>query len=246
MTSWPNRGSGRPWVYGHRGARGTVDENTLLSFETALAEGADGIELDVRLNHEGAILVFHDETLERMTDGRDRREVFDVPTSELAKVALSRGGAIPQLSEVLEWASRRDLFLNVELKPRHDDAQRLTARVMQEILSTAERRLQSRILLSSFSPDVVAQAAAQQWPLPIAFLVDPKSPLMPPDVGANHYGVHPHHTLVGPNQLAEFREVGTFINVWTVNERRVAEEMNALRIDGLVTDEPRKIRDLFE
>ncbi len=246
MTNWPTRNIRRPWIYGHRGARGAVSENTLLSFETALDDGADGIELDVRLNHEGAIVVFHDDNLERMTEGRDRREVFDVPIRELAKVALNRGGAIPSLPEVLNWAARRKLFLNIELKPRRDDARRLAVSVMQEILQKAAPQLQSRVLLSSFSPDVMAQASEQQWPLPIAFLISAKNLEVPPSMGLTRFGVHPHYPLADTDRLAEFHKLGTFINVWTVNEGGVAEALNALQVDGIVTDEPRRIRDLFD
>jgi glycerophosphoryl diester phosphodiesterase len=223
-----------------------VTENTLLSFGTALEDGADGIEFDVRLNHEGACIVFHDETLDRMTEGGDPREVFVVSAHELTKLALNRGGTIPLLQEVLRWANSRDLFLNIELKPRLDDARRLAANVMQEIRTYAEFRLQSRILVSSFSPDVIAYAIEQQWQLPTAFLTGPNNPLLPPCVGIERFGVHPHFSLMTPSQWAVFRQAGSFINVWTVNECSVAEELNSLQVDGLVTDDPRKMRDLFE
>src|SRR6478752_9574719 len=94
------RNAERPYVLGHRGARHAAPENTLRAFELALAEGADGVELDVRLDADERVIVLHDRTLERVTDGSERRDVETLGAHELDRVSL-RGERVPLLADVL-------------------------------------------------------------------------------------------------------------------------------------------------
>src|SRR5262245_52384253 len=107
-ASWPSwrRPPGhRPWVLGHRGARRAAPENTLRAFELARSEGADGVELDVRLTGDGQIVVLHDPTLERVSGGRDRRRVEALDFSELGRVDVGERERAPRLVDVLAWAA---------------------------------------------------------------------------------------------------------------------------------------------
>src|SRR6185312_2950197 len=104
---------GRVWVVGHRGAMGYCPENTLASFQRGLELGADWIELDVHLSRDGALIVIHDETLERTTDGHGL--VRDHTLAELKQLDAGDGQRIPTLSEVLAWARQRDTIVDIEI-----------------------------------------------------------------------------------------------------------------------------------
>src|SRR6185436_14185576 len=106
------RRADRPLILGHRGVRGTLPENTLAAFEAAAGEGADGIELDVRVCGTGELVVVHDPTLERVTGGRDRRAIAEIAHHELARVDVGAGQRVPTLTEVLAMARTRRLRVN--------------------------------------------------------------------------------------------------------------------------------------
>src|SRR5437763_13614314 len=100
---------GRVWVVGHRGAMGHCPENTLASFARGLELGADWIELDVHLSRDGQLIVIHDETLDRTTNGHGL--VKDHSLAELKQLDAGQGQAIPTLAEVLDWARTHDTIL---------------------------------------------------------------------------------------------------------------------------------------
>src|SRR5438874_12810464 len=105
---------GRLWVVGHRGAMGYCPENTLASFERGLELGADWIELDVHLSRDGALVVIHDETLQRTTNGHGL--VREHTLSDLARLDAGAGQHVPALPEVLGWAREHNTILDIEIK----------------------------------------------------------------------------------------------------------------------------------
>jgi glycerophosphoryl diester phosphodiesterase len=244
--SWPQRAASRPWIYGHRGVRDGETENTLPAFETALAQGADGIEFDVQLNYEGAIVVFHDESLERMTGGADTRALFDIPVAELRNIDLLDGGRIPLLEDVLSWAARRRTYLNIELKPQGHDSRRLATAVMRALEVRADVELKSRVLLSSFSTDVLVWAHEQKPWVPFAQLIGADAREALADPRAVGQGVHPHCSMVSALGMDRMRVARAFVNAWTVNECAMAQHLDSIKVDGLITDYPGRIRNSFE
>jgi len=91
LKAWQRPEGARPFVLGHRGARHAAPENTLAAFELARTEGADGIELDVRLDGSGRVIVLHDPTLVRVTRGADTRHAEDIPSRELSRLDVGKG-----------------------------------------------------------------------------------------------------------------------------------------------------------
>src|SRR2546423_4915557 len=122
-----------PLVFGHRGVRGEAPENTMTAFELAASGGAAGVELDVRLCRSGEVVVCHDPSLERMTGGRDSRNVADLTLAELQRIDVGNGERVPPLEQVLGWARARPILVNVELKrdvPNRVRLVRETARLL--------------------------------------------------------------------------------------------------------------------
>ena len=245
MKGWPKRFTGRPWIYGHRGARGSAPENTILSFENALNEGADGVEFDVRLNFEGKVIVFHDESLERVTHGRDVRALHAVAQRDLRAIVLDSGASIPALADVLAWAGGNAGLLNIELKPRDDDASHLAAAVVEDILNKCDQSVRDRIVLSSFSMAAVNGVRELHSDISVALLLGPSDRYQLTQIDLSQLGVHPHYTLMDGEPSAKHNVNAAFVNVWTVNDTEVAESLNLVGVDGLISDIPRTIRDLF-
>src|SRR5258708_25566259 len=105
---------GRVWIAGQRCAMGYCPESTLRSFERGLELGADWIELDVHLSRDGKLIVIHDETLDRTTNGHGL--VRDHTLPELKELDAGDGQRIPTLNEVLEWARRVNTVVDIEIK----------------------------------------------------------------------------------------------------------------------------------
>ena len=107
-------------IFAHRGASGYAPENTLEAFRLAMEQGADGIELDVHLTKDGEVVVIHDETLNRTSDGQGK--VRDYTLEELKKFSFHnhiekyKGVQIPTLKEVLDLVENSSMKVNIELK----------------------------------------------------------------------------------------------------------------------------------
>ncbi len=100
-------------MVGHRGARGHVAENTLASVKKAMELGVDGIEIDVFACASGELVVFHDKTLEKLTDATGYIE--DIDLDSIRKITVLGSEPIPTLDEVLQTIQAK-VVLNIELK----------------------------------------------------------------------------------------------------------------------------------
>lgn len=244
MTAGWQRQGGRPLVLGHRGARHAAPENTLAAFELAREEEADGVELDVRLDASGGIVVLHDRTLERVTDGRDRRDVEVVPADELSRIDLGGGARVPALAEVLAWAAERDFLVNVELKHDVSRRARLIAGVVE--LVRTQKSAGDWLLLSSFHPEIVWRLARRLPDVRVAWLVHKGQRFARHAFGFRLLGagaVNPEHVLCTPRRIARWHHGGARVNAWTVNDPDRARDLAALGVDAIISDEPGKIRD---
>ncbi len=244
--SWPRRAAGRPWIYGHRGMRDAVAENTIHAFEAALRQGADGVEFDVRINREAEVVVFHDESLDRMTEGEDVRRVADLSLAELRGVRLRERGAIPSLEEVLDWASARRAYLNIELKQDEGAGELLVSAVLRALNRGDRTELKQRVILSSFSPEILTWLVGYGAELPLARLLDPHDRDQEVCLPSGVDGLHPHFTQPNRGNPRQGAQAACFVNAWTVNDTATALRLDALGIDGIITDQPRAIRWLFD
>jgi glycerophosphoryl diester phosphodiesterase len=229
-----------PLVVGHRGGRGDgwPTENTLDAFDQAHKQGARAIELDVRTCAGGDVVVFHDETLGRMTEGRDARRVSDVSRDDLHDVALKGGGEIPALAEVLSWARARGVAVNVEMK--HDVPHRLQ---LARATVGAVRASGADVLLSSFDPLLLALAAAVDLSLPRALLAHETQGLWAEALQeiarpSLVRSLHVERTQATAVALARYRRRGLRVGVWTVNDPDEARELVRLGAASIITDHP--------
>jgi glycerophosphoryl diester phosphodiesterase len=240
--SWPAASpSPRPLLIGHRGASAHAPENTLRAFRQALALGADGIECDVQHSADGTLVIIHDDTVDRTTNGTGN--VGALRYAELAALDAGDGERIPTLDETLRWAtdataSGRAPFLNLELKEAGTGPDTLAALTRMgydgpiaissfDYPSLEEtRRLNGAVelwLLSPrFTPDLLAQARA---------------------IGATCLDLW--HGAITDEVAARCTEAGLGLVAWTVNEEADVRRLRALGpvLHGLIGNYPERLRE---
>jgi glycerophosphoryl diester phosphodiesterase len=236
------RGVTVPRVVAHRGGRGpdSPAENTLEAFQKAHDAGARAIELDVRPCATGEIVVMHDPTLARMTDGRDGRTVASVPWSELTRLALTGGALTPTLDAVLAWARDHGVVVNVEMK--HDVPNRVALAHATARVVTASR---AAVVLSSFDPLLLACASVScRGPRAIltyadegfrgrALLAAARRPVFD--------AVHIERTQASAALVQRLADRGLAVGIWTVNDVAEARDLLALGASYVITDRPREL-----
>jgi len=227
-------------VLGHRGARHAAPENTLAAFELSRLEGADGIELDVRLDGSGQVIVLHDPLLSRVTKGADTRHAEDIPSRELSRLDVGNGERVPTLVEVLSWACTHGQRVNIELK--HDVRKRVL--LLRQIERIVTRQALPPVIFSSFHPYFVWWLARRLPELPRAWLVHKKQLLLRYAPGLRQLGanaLHPEHALANRARVARLKDAHFLVNTWTVNEPARARELARIGVDAIISDVPGKI-----
>lgn len=217
---------------GHRGARGHEPENTLRSVRRALELGAHGIEIDVRMA-DGEIVVIHDGTLDRTTDGSGA--VSRKSLAQLRALDAGQGERIPTLSEVFETVDRR-AFVNVELKGR-----RTAGPVSALIAEFVEQRGWSYedFVVSSFSRAELRAIADPR--IPIALLLARPTRLYPLSARrVRASAVNPALRYVTRQFVEDAHRRGLRVFVYTVNEPADIARMREWGVDGVFTDYPER------
>jgi len=246
--------SAHPLVFGHRGAAGLAPENTLPSFALALALGVDVLELDVHASSDGVIVVHHDDTLERTTDGTGllRERTYEELQELDAGYQFSRDGRdfpyrghglwIPTLEEVLY--AFPDVAINLEVK---QGAPAIAAEVVRVI---REAGAADRVLLAAEKDAIIAEVRAVADGIPTSFatgeVVDFVNRMTTGDFAdyvpvGTALQIPPRFgeiELVTAESVAVAHGLGLEIHVWTINQRDEMDVLLALGIDGIMSDLP--------
>lgn len=228
-----------PWILGHRGARAHAPENTMAAFDLALAQGAIGVELDVRMTADGQLCIAHDPHLQLRGHPREVA-VSDLSGTQLRKARLLSGEPLPTLEEVLDWQKRTGALVNVELKGDVKAPLWMARRAAELVRAHGG----DGILFSSFHVGQVRQLTKSSAEVPTALLVEAKKSYVErvaPRAALRHVAIHPQASLVTAERMASWRAQGLLVNVWTVNDPKEAVRLSHLGVDALVTDSPRTI-----
>jgi glycerophosphoryl diester phosphodiesterase len=228
-----------PLVLGHRGASARETENTLEAFAAALADGADGVELDVRLCKSGEVVVFHDDELSRLAG--DARRVAELTLAELGAIELRGGRRIPTLDQVLGELDPTAL-INVEVK---SPGAGRAGRLVRAICAVLRRHRRARVLLSSFDPTALLMLRALAPRVPRGLLCGSEQSLPLREGWAAPalapVAIHPERVLVDADRMRRWRRRGLDVNVWTVDELAEARVLADLGVAAIITNRPAEL-----
>jgi glycerophosphoryl diester phosphodiesterase len=237
-----------PLFAAHRGGAALWPENSLLAFRNALALGADFLELDVHLSRDGEVMVIHDATLDRTTDGSG--PVRERTAAELRALHLKdRGGAptaepVPTLDEVVALAAAGQRQMLLEIKT--DDRKRRYPGIEEKVMAVLDRhRFTSFAIVMAFEretwrrvrairPDARAGALYSARALPAAAIEPELQALRQAGIGF----VGLEQRLVTADVARQARLAGLTLGVWTVNERDAIERFIGQGVGVVITDRP--------
>lgn len=255
--------AGRPVVIAHQGGDGLWPSNTLFAFERAAAMGVDVLEMDVHATADGAIVVSHDETVDRLTDGSglikemtlEEVQALDAGYRWNKDPAASypyrgMGLTIPTLEAVFE--AFPDTPLNVEIKQREPA---ITGALCALIL---RHRRQESVLVASFHPEVmttfrrdcpgVATSATESEIRPFfvlnrlfldAVYRPPAEAFQVPEYSGDLH-------VVTERFVRGAHRYNIQVHVWTVDETEEMERLLGLGVDGIITDRPDRLLELLD
>ncbi|MGO4773465.1 glycerophosphodiester phosphodiesterase [Flavobacterium sp. W22_SRS_FK3] len=220
----------------HRGAKGYEPENTLKAFQKALDIHADGIELDVHLSSDGQIIVIHDESIDKMTNGKGF--VNTLSLTELKSVLIDEKYEIPTLREVFDLIDKR-CFVNVELKIF--DAYAKVSALIEEYVSEKNWNY-NHFIVSSFDWNALQEVHHLNPNIPIGVLTETDLDLalaFAEFIKAK--AIHPYYHLLNLENTKEMQEKGFLVLPWTVNIDEDIQKTKSYNVNGIITDFPDKI-----
>lgn len=224
-------------VFGHRGAAGVAPENTLAGFEAGLAAGVRWLELDVQA-HPEALLIFHDDTLARTTNGQGA--LLRTPLATLQTLDAGNGERIPTLESLLRSLKGR-AGLNVELKA----GPQVGVRTAEQLrIALAEGWKAEDLLVSSFDHAELRAFHDACPAIPVAplFARSVKNAIATVE-GLHADTVHLGLAAARAANVRQMRNAGLRVHVYTVNEPEMARTLKALGVSGIFTDFPSRFRD---
>lgn len=214
-------------ITGHRGAAALAPENTLAAFGTALELDVDAVEFDVRTTADDELVVVHDDTVDRTTDGTGR--VDGLTLSELRELDAGDGQSVPTLIEVLDFLADEEVGLRIELKQRG-----VGERVLEAV---RERGLEPRTTVTSFDFEALEEVAGGPARVGVIAPEATEAALEVVDrldAGALFVSVD----AVGADDVETAASRGIELGVWTVNDEAGVDRAVSVGVDSITTDRP--------
>jgi glycerophosphoryl diester phosphodiesterase len=250
----------RPIAFAHRGGSKTWPENTLTAFEGAIARGCRYIEIDLQRTRDGALVVCHDDTLERTTDGRGPIAAHTLATLQTLDAGYwhttdghtypfrGRGIFIPTLEQALALAP--DVRFNLEMKPRGPAMARATwefvrARSDRERLLVASAHSPTVAGFRHLSDGAVATSAGAAEIFAFWLAAKLSLPHAPRYQALQVPVKHGPLTVISPGFVRAAHERGMHVHVWTIDEPAEMRRLLALGVDGLMSDVPALLVDVI-
>jgi len=220
----------------HRGAKGYEPENTLKSFQKALDLNADGIELDVHLSADGYLVVIHDETIDRTTNGKGL--VNDFTLAELKSFLIDEKYQIPTLKEVFDLVDKKCL-INIELKGLGTPSKVVS--LIEEYISEKNWNY-NHFIISSFDWNMIQETSNLNSNIAIGVLTEEdldKALAFAEKIKAK--AIHPDFNLLNKENVHQLQEKGFLVFPWTVNSEQDIQKVKGYKVDGIISDNPDKI-----
>jgi len=232
----------RPILLAHRGDKDHAPENTLPSFAQAIQKGADGVELDAKLTSDGHVIVIHDTTVDRTTNGSGKIQSFSLDAIRKLDAGSwfdksFAGAQVPLLEEVFETVGKEKI-INIELTNYATPRDGLVEAVCELI---KKHNNEDQILFSSFFVSNLRIAAKMLPKVPRGLLA------MPGLIGlwarsfgfmfGDYQALHPHISSVRREQIQRVHRVKRRVHVWTANTPDEIKQLADWDVDGIFTDD---------
>ncbi|MFT2097936.1 glycerophosphoryl diester phosphodiesterase [Marinomonas sp. 2405UD66-6] len=237
-------------VMGHRGAALLAPENTLSSIRAAAAAGATWVEIDVYLIAEGSLVIFHDDTLERCTNGegltRDAQLNYVIGLDAGTKFSADFAGEkVPTLLEALECIQSLGLGLNLEIKHDGADVETIVPAVM-EILKTHWVD-NNKLMISSFNHAALQMSYGINSDRHLAQLYEDIPDNWQEELESiQAYSLNCDYSRLTETQAKAVKAAGYKLLCYTANDPQAVESHWAWGMDAVITDDPSKFAFLSE
>jgi glycerophosphoryl diester phosphodiesterase len=237
-----------PRIIAHRGASHDAPENTMAALEKAAQLGATWVEFDVMRTQDGEAIVFHDDQLDRTTNGRGA-----VADTSYATIATLDAGAwfspqyagekIPTFASYIQKAAALGLGINVEIKPTEGQAQK-TAQAIVAILQKYWPSRAPAPLISSFSVEALITACALDASLQLGLLLDEWTAGWQDIVQQlSCISIHVAHSLLlDDKQVKNIKTYAPYLCAYTVDDRKRAADLFAMGVDAVFTNRPNLLK----
>ncbi|MBY0357192.1 MAG: glycerophosphodiester phosphodiesterase [Candidatus Obscuribacterales bacterium] len=238
----------QPNIVAHRGGRKWAPENTMTAFRKSIAAGCYGIELDIHRCKSGELVVIHDETLERTTNGQGF--VKDKTLTELKKLSAGAWYAkefneerLPTLAEVLTLIDGK-LVLNIEIKNAPIAYAGLEDCLLKLLRSY---KYPEKIIISSFDHEILQRIHQKAPSYKLAFLSECLFVDLPgyaKKVGATAW--NPYFGELRTDSVELAHTVPLEVNVWTVNDPKQWRAMQDMKVESIITDDPVGLMEFYK
>lgn len=233
-------------VIGHRGFSGVAPENTVSAFRKAIEAGCDMVELDVHLSRDGKVVVIHDETLERTTNGKGK--IADFTLKELENLDAGAwfgsqfaGEKMPSLREVLDLAKGK-ILVNIEIKDGYLGSYTLidlTDRTLQDVKRAG---MVSQVLFSSFYPPSLERIRKGNPHAQVSFLFHQPWDSLEEIARGNSFPIlNLRKSFLNKDKIATIHREGIKVNVYTLDSVKEMEQFIRWGVDGIITNRPDRL-----
>lgn len=236
-------------IIGHRGCSAIAPENTLAALGLAYEMGADGVEFDVKLTRDRQVVLLHDPTVDRTTDGKGSLKDLDLADLQRFdagswKNEKYKGEKIPLLAEVFDHFGDK-MLLNIEITNYTTPSDGSVDEIFKVIRASGKKM---ELIFSSFYAKNLRATRSIDPRAKVAQLI------MPGVAGwgqrfmtrANElYAIHPHHLDVNAGYVSAAKKQGKKINVWTVNGEEKILKVLRKNVDGIITDNVEETRSIM-
>ena len=234
-----------PWVIAHRGYSQNFPENTLAAVQAALTAGVPMIEIDVMFSRDRRLVVIHDASLDRTTNGQGA--VNDFTMAELKQLdAGSWFGSkfaderLPEMSEVLDLVNGQ-AQLNIEIKADAYEPHHPPDAIERQIVDLVKQKnMQDSVLISSFEIDILVQIASMEDPPAIALISKTPASKRIVDICSHlkMFSWHPNQLMVTSRQVKRMHAAGLRVFPYNVDSFEDYKQMIDLKVDGVITNDP--------
>jgi glycerophosphoryl diester phosphodiesterase len=234
-----------PWFIAHRGYQSRYPENTLIAFQAAIEAGAQMIELDVVLSRDRKLIVIHDATLERTTNGAGA--VGDYTLGQLKQLDAGgwfhpkfAGEQLPELSQVLDLANGK-VMINIEIKPHAYEPNHPPDSVERQIIELIYKRgITDRVLISSFDLSLLQHIATFEQ-APSLGMISRNPADKQTLINCKQLDVvswHPNHQILTPEQVKTMHNHNICVFPYNADTCEEIARVFEMKVDGVISSDP--------